>query len=115
MDKYTQKPMEIYAVQWRGDNLDKIREYLDHYNMPSADVEIHDDETLGINISSGGYWMNKTEWLYCDLNNPDLGHRITDDKTWNKLYEKVEKPNLIVEAMYKASEHGAKLKGIDKK
>lgn len=45
MTKYRRKPLEIHAIQWKGDNLDEVRDFLGDENLtPNSknQLEIHD-------------------------------------------------------------------------
>ena len=63
--KFKKKPVIIEAVQWTGDNLGEILEFVNHYDvrMTSHESEGAQKEELFINTLEGSMHASEGDWI----------------------------------------------------
>ena len=63
--KFRKKPVEIEAIQWTGDNLGEICEFVNHYDIRVAPhgIEGIQKEELYINTLEGTMHASEGDWI----------------------------------------------------
>ena len=85
--KYRNKPVEIDAIQWKGNNLEEIKAFTNDMAYKS----LINDNTLVIDTLSGKHLILKNYFIIKEVQTQTFNFRICNPDLFNKTYVKVEK------------------------